>query len=49
VVAVFVLAAPALVVGVVAAAAVLIVGLFSIDVVTGRFLHHWRRAGVRSA
>jgi hypothetical protein len=29
--------------------AVLIVGLFSIDVVTGRFLHHWRRAGAHSA
>ena len=29
--------------------AVLIVGLFSIDVVTGRFLHHWRRAGVHPA
>jgi hypothetical protein len=29
--------------------AVLIVGLFSIDVVTGRFMHHWRRAGAHSA
>ena len=29
--------------------AVLIVGLFSIDVVTGRFLHHWRRTGVHPA
>jgi hypothetical protein len=29
--------------------AVLIVGLFSIDVVTGRFLHHWRRAGAQQA
>jgi hypothetical protein len=29
--------------------AVLIVNLFSIDVVTGRFLHHWRRAGAHSA
>ena len=29
--------------------AVLIVGLFSIDIVTGRFLHHWRRTGAHSA
>jgi len=29
--------------------AVLIVGLFSIDIVTGRFLRHWRRAGAHSA
>jgi hypothetical protein len=29
--------------------AVLVVGLFSIDIVTGRFLHHWRRAGAHSA
>ena len=29
--------------------AVVIIGLFAIDLVTGRFLHHWQRSGAHSA
>src|ERR1019366_4845714 len=28
---------------------VILLGLFAIDLVTGRFVHHWRRAGAHSA
>lgn len=29
--------------------AVIVIGLFAIDIVTDRFLHHWRRAGAQLA